>query len=75
MFEAITIRTTLRPILLVSGFLSIALAGEPVLTREGKYWVEVRSGSEAMAPAARLRIASREQSRSTARPVRSCRIP
>lgn len=59
MFEAITIRTTLRPILLVSGFLSIALAGEPVLTREGKYWVEVRSGSEAMAPAARLRIASR----------------
>jgi DUF4097 and DUF4098 domain-containing protein YvlB len=59
MFKAITIRTTLRPVLLVSGFLSIALAGEPVLTREGKYWVEVRAGSEAIAPAARLRIASR----------------
>jgi DUF4097 and DUF4098 domain-containing protein YvlB len=54
-----TICPTLRPVLLVSGFLGIALAGEPVLTREGKYWVEVRAGSEAMAPAARLRIASR----------------
>jgi hypothetical protein len=54
-----TIRTTFRPVILVSGFLSFALAGEPVLTREGKYWVEVRSGSEAIAPAARLRITSR----------------
>jgi len=51
--------TILRPILLVSGFLSVALATEPVLTREGKYWVEVRSGSEPMAHSARLRIASR----------------
>ena len=59
MFKAMTICPTLRPAILVSGFLSIALAAEPVLTREGKYWVEVRSGSEAMAPAARLRIASR----------------
>ena len=58
-FKAMTICPTLRPVLLVSGFLGIALAGEPVLTREGKYWVEVRAGSEAMAPAARLRIASR----------------
>jgi DUF4097 and DUF4098 domain-containing protein YvlB len=54
-----TIRTTLRPALLFSGFLSIALAGEPMLTHEGKYWVEVRSGAEAMAPLGRLRIASR----------------
>jgi len=53
-----TICPTLRPILLVSGFLSLALAGEPVLTREGKYWVEVRDGSESVAPSARLRIAS-----------------
>ena len=58
-FKAMTICPTLRPVLLVSGFLGIALAGEPVLTREGKYWFEVRAGSEAMAPAARLRIASR----------------
>jgi DUF4097 and DUF4098 domain-containing protein YvlB len=49
----------LRPALIVSGFLSVALAAEPALTREGKYWVEVRSASEPMAPAARLRIASR----------------
>jgi|HubBroStandDraft_4_1064222.scaffolds.fasta_scaffold14476_2 hypothetical protein len=54
-----TIRTTFRPALLLSGFLSLALAGEPVLTREGKYWVEVRSGSESMGPSARLRITSR----------------
>ena len=53
-----TIRQTLRPVLLVSGFLSLALAAEPVLTREGKYWVEVRDGSESVAPAARVRIAS-----------------
>lgn len=48
---------------LVSGFLTISLAcafaGEPVLTREGKYWVEVRSGTESIAPSARLRITSR----------------
>jgi DUF4097 and DUF4098 domain-containing protein YvlB len=43
----------------VSGFGSIALAAEPSLTRDGKYWVEVRSGSEPMAPTARLRINSR----------------
>ncbi len=49
----------LRPIFLISGFLSIALAGEPPLTREGKYWVEVRSGSEPMPGTARLHINSR----------------
>jgi hypothetical protein len=58
-----TIRTTLPPAILISGlisgFLGIALAAEPALTREGKYWVEVRSASEAMPPAARLRINSR----------------
>ena len=51
--------TILRPALLVSGFLSIALAAEPALTREGKYWVEVRTGSEPITPSARLRITSR----------------
>jgi len=51
--------TILRPALLVSGLLSVALAGEPPLTREGKYWVEVRSGSEPFAPASHLRIVSR----------------
>jgi DUF4097 and DUF4098 domain-containing protein YvlB len=56
MLKAMTI---LRPAVLVSGFLSIALAAEPVLTREGKYWVEVRSGSEPIAPSAHLRITSR----------------
>ena len=54
-----TICIMLRPALLAFGLLSIALADEPALTRDGKYWVEVRSGSEAMAPSARLRIASR----------------
>src|ERR1039457_6582885 len=54
-----TICTTLRSAILVSGFLSLALAAEPALTREGKYWVEVRSGSEPMAPSTRLRITSR----------------
>ena len=49
----------LRPIILVSGVLGVALAGEPVLTREGKYWVEVRSASEPVASSARVRIASR----------------
>jgi DUF4097 and DUF4098 domain-containing protein YvlB len=53
-----TICPTLRPVILVSGFLSLALAGEPVLTREGKYWVEVRDASESVAPSAHLRIAS-----------------
>jgi DUF4097 and DUF4098 domain-containing protein YvlB len=47
----------------ISGFLTIALAGafagEPVLTRDGKYWVEVRSGAESVAPSAHLRITSR----------------
>ncbi|HUE22255.1 MAG TPA: hypothetical protein VMQ86_11275 [Bryobacteraceae bacterium] len=56
--------TKLRPAIFVvvigvSGFGSIALAAEPSLTRDGKYWVEVRSGSEPMAPTARLRINSR----------------
>ncbi|MGA2137066.1 MAG: hypothetical protein ABSH50_32645 [Bryobacteraceae bacterium] len=39
--------------------LSLALAADPVLTREGPYWVEVRSGSETLAPGARLRINAR----------------
>ncbi len=47
----------------ISGFLTIALAGafagEPVLTRDGKYWVEVRSGAESVAPSAHLHITSR----------------
>jgi DUF4097 and DUF4098 domain-containing protein YvlB len=51
--------TILRPALLVSGCLSMALAAEPALTREGKYWVEVRSGSEPVTPSAHLRITSR----------------
>jgi len=51
--------TILRPAILLSGFLSVALAGEPVLTREGKYWAQVLSGSEPMAPSARLKIAAR----------------
>src|ERR1039458_3040302 len=51
-----TICTTLRSAILVSGFLSLALDAEPALTREGKYWVEVRSGSEPMAPSTRLRV-------------------
>jgi len=54
-----TIRTTVGPSFLISGFLSLALAGEPVLTHEGKYWVEVRSGSEPVAPSTRLHITSR----------------
>lgn len=49
----------LRPAILVCGFVSIALAGEAPLSREGKYWVEVRSGSEALGPGARLKISSR----------------
>jgi len=51
--------TLLRPGLLAFGILGIALAGEPVLTREGKYWVEVLSASEAVSPSARLRVAAR----------------
>lgn len=50
---------TLLPATLLTGFLGIALAGEPVLTREGKFWVEVRSAAEQMAPTAKLRISSR----------------
>src|SRR5579862_7893278 len=49
----------LRPARLVSLCLNIALAGEPALTREGKYWVEMRSGSEPLAAAGRLKISSR----------------
>ena len=32
---------TLRPIILLTGVLGMAFAGKPVLTREGKYWVQV----------------------------------
>src|SRR5579871_713468 len=48
-----------RPAILISGFLSLAVAGEPVLTREGKYWVEVRTGTEAIPASSRVHIASR----------------
>ena len=51
--------STLRFGILICGFLSMALAAEPALTREGQYWVEVRSGSEPVMPAARLKIVSR----------------
>ena len=34
-------------------------AGEPMLTREGKYWVELRSGSESLPAACRVRINAR----------------
>jgi DUF4097 and DUF4098 domain-containing protein YvlB len=57
--KAMTICPTFRPAILVSGFLSLALAAEPVLTREGKYWVEVRSGSETIQSAARLHVSAR----------------
>ena len=49
----------LRLATLVLVFLGVALGAEPALTREGPYWVEVRSGSEPVLPAARLRITSR----------------
>ena len=45
--------------MLVSGFLSVAMAGEPALTRDGKCWVEVLKGSEPIAASAHLRITSR----------------
>jgi DUF4097 and DUF4098 domain-containing protein YvlB len=48
----------LRPASLFSCCLSLALAGEPVLTRDGKYWVEVVSGSEPLAASSRLKISS-----------------
>jgi len=51
--------STLRFGILISGFLGVALGAEPALMREGQYWVEVRSGSEAVMPAAKLRIISR----------------
>jgi len=38
---------------------SVALAGDPALKREGSYWVEVRSGSEALPPGAHVRINAR----------------
>jgi DUF4097 and DUF4098 domain-containing protein YvlB len=49
----------LRFPILLPAFLCIAVAGEPVFTREGPYWTEVRAGSEYLAPAARVRITSR----------------
>ena len=45
--------------ILLPALLSVAQAGQTVLTREGKYWVEVRSASEPLAPSARLRIHAR----------------
>ncbi len=51
--------TILRPAILVSVLINMALGAEPALTRDGKYWVEVRSGSEPLAGQARLRITSR----------------
>jgi len=49
----------LRHGFLISGILTVALAGEPPLAREGKYWVEVLSGTEAMPASARVHITSR----------------
>ncbi|HTQ54516.1 MAG TPA: hypothetical protein VMI94_08665 [Bryobacteraceae bacterium] len=45
--------------ILVPAFLSVALAADPSLTREGPYWVETRAGSESLAAGARLRIQGR----------------
>jgi DUF4097 and DUF4098 domain-containing protein YvlB len=46
------------------GILALAVAGlaageEPALTREGPYWVQVVTGSEAVTPSTHLRITSR----------------
>ncbi len=49
----------IRGAFFISGILSIALAGDMPLVREGKYWVEVRSGAEPVAPSAHVRITSR----------------
>ncbi len=35
-----------------------AWGAEPALTREGPYWVQVLTGSEALTPSARVRITS-----------------
>jgi len=49
----------LRFAIFVPALLSVALAAEPALTREGKYWVEVRSGGETLPSGCRLRITAR----------------
>lgn len=51
--------TLIRSAVFFAGVLSMALAGEPVLTREGKFWVEVRSGSEPVSSTTRLRVNTR----------------
>jgi hypothetical protein len=45
--------------ILAFGFLVSALGAQSPLAREGPYWVEYLSGSQAMPPAGRLRITSR----------------
>lgn len=49
----------LRFAISIVGCVGLALGAEPALTREGAYWVQVLTGSQALAPAARLRITSR----------------
>ena len=51
--------TGLRFGILVLGLTGIAPGAEPALTRDGAYWVQVVTGSEALTPSARLRITSR----------------
>ena len=45
--------------ILAFGLLGITLGSEAPLTREGPYWVEFLSGSEAMLPSGRLRVTAR----------------
>jgi hypothetical protein len=49
----------LRSSISILGCLGIAWAAQPALTREGQYWVEVLTGSQTVASAPRIRIASR----------------
>jgi DUF4097 and DUF4098 domain-containing protein YvlB len=51
--------TGLRFGILALGLAGIAPGAEPALTREGPYWVQVVTGSEALTPSARVRITSR----------------
>ena len=51
--------TGLRFGVLLLGLAGMALGAELPLTREGPYWVQVITGSEALTPSARLRITSR----------------
>jgi hypothetical protein len=48
-----------RSSILILGLAGLAWCSPPQVRREGAYWVETLPGSEAMLPAARLRISSR----------------